>query len=245
MPAPPAAFLAALTDLRLDLPAEALARLGTYLDLLLEANRHFNLTAVRDPEEAWTRHILDSLVLLPALPAQGRLIDVGSGGGLPGLPVAIARPELAVTLLEATGKKCRFLEDTARALGLDQVTVLPGRAETVANDPAWREGFDVATARAVAGLPTLLELTLPFVRVGGELVALKGARAEEEAMRSGHALRCLGGGKPVLRRFPHPALAGACLVRVAKVKPTPAGYPRAPGKPGTDPLGGKSAPAAR
>lgn len=232
----PDSFRTALADLGAPLPDTALERLQAYLHALLEKNQHMNLTAVRDWDEAWTRHILDSLMLVPALPETGRFLDVGTGGGLPGIPVAIALPGLEVTLLEATTKKCRFLEEVVALLGLTNVRVLNARAETAGRDPAVRETFDFCTARAVGALPILLEITLPFLKVGGQLVAMKGTQAEEEASASGHALNCLGGGKPLIRRFDHPALPGACLVRVAKVKPTPPGYPRAPGKPASDPL---------
>jgi 16S rRNA (guanine527-N7)-methyltransferase len=236
MQAIPDAFHHALADLRLALEPATIDKLRDFLAHLLEVNEVMNLTAVRGWEEGWTRHLLDSLAILPHLPEQGRLLDVGSGGGLPAIPIAIARPGLSVTLLEATAKKCRFLEDAAARLGLTNARVWNGRAETAGHDPALRETFDVCTARAVGAMRVLAEYTLPFLRRGGELVAMKGSQAEEECAAAVTALRRLGGSRPVITRFDHPLLPGACVVRVRKEAPTPALFPRAPGKPASDPL---------
>ncbi|MFN8558291.1 MAG: 16S rRNA (guanine(527)-N(7))-methyltransferase RsmG [Dehalococcoidia bacterium] len=179
-------------------PAQ-LEQLRRYVRLLLTASARLNLTAVQDPAAVEQRHVAESLALVRLLeqvnllPAGGALIDVGSGGGLPGLPVAIVRPDLRVTLLDATGKKVAFLRETAAALGLGNVTPLHARAEDAGRDAAWRERFDVATARAVAPLATLVELLLPFVAVGGVAAAVKGARAAEEvATATGAIARCGG-----------------------------------------------------
>jgi len=223
--------------------------LRRYRDLLLEANATLNLTAVREPEAVERRHIAESLALVHALEAAGRLppgtraIDVGSGGGLPGIPLAIARPDVDVTLLEATGKKARFLERAARELGLANVRVLDRRAEEAAHDPDERERHDLALARAVAALATLAELTLPFVKVGGALAAVKGSRAEEEIAQAAGALTRCGGGE--VRSLPLPVepsplgVADATPVRlllVPKIAPTPMDLPRRPGMPAKRPL---------
>ncbi len=159
-----------------------LARIGDYLARLLAMNAHVNLTAITDPAEAWTRHAFDALTLLPGLagfPAGARVVDVGSGGGVPGIVLAIARPDLAFTLVESTTKKAAFLVAVAEALGLSNVTVRAERAEKLLAE-GLRGAFDVATARAVARLDTLLPWTAPFVRPGGRLLLIKGERAEEE-----------------------------------------------------------------
>ena len=215
--------------------------LHRYRDLLLEANATLNLTAVRDSVEIERRHIDESLAALRALESAGMLpggakvIDVGSGGGLPGIPLAIARPDLSVTLLEATGKKAAFLERAAKDLQLGNVRVLAARAEEAAHDPAEREAYDLATARAVAPLATLLELTLPFVRVGGALGAMKGSRAEEEIAAAGVALRRCGGGPPSIVPLTADA-AGVRLLIIGKGAPTPPDLPRRPGMPAKRPL---------
>lgn len=215
--------------------ADDLRRLGLYLALLHEANQSFNLTAVRDPEEMWIRHVLDSLTLLPLLadlPEQARIIDIGSGGGAPGLIVAVAQPGSHLTLVEATGKKARFLERASAEIGLTNVTVLQERAETLAHRPELRAGFDAALARAVGRIAVIAELTVPFVRVGGLILLTKGQHAEEELAEAKQALHML-----------HATVAGVVptptgrIVVVEKRRATPRTYPRRPGEPARAPLG--------
>ena len=149
---------------------EALER---YLRHLLEVNQTHNLTAVRDYDEAWTRHIEDSLQLLNVTDFRGkRVLDVGSGAGLPGMVLKIAEGSVDLTLLDATAKKVDFLRGAAKRLGLENVTCVHARAENYAHGPA-RESFDIVTARGVAALPALCELCLPFVRLGGLFLAMK------------------------------------------------------------------------
>jgi 16S rRNA (guanine527-N7)-methyltransferase len=223
-----------------ELPEPALASLAKYLDLLLEANQRFNLTAIRERDAAWHRHIIDSRTLAPALvelEAESTLIDVGSGGGLPGVPLAIARPDLRLTLLEATGKKARFLEECAQRLPLPSVRVLATRAETAGQDKAFRQQFDVAVCRAVGPMRELLEYTLPLVRVGGMLLAMKGPKAEAELAEAGDALDALGGGElQVYSAYPEGFGLDTVIISVIKDRPTPKGYPRAPGTPRQAPL---------
>lgn len=232
----------------MSIPAEALAlaqahgvalegalaeKLAAYLDLLLATNAEFNLTAVTHREEAWTRHIADSLSLAPELRTfaeDAQAIDVGSGGGLPGIPLAIAFPRMRFTLLESTGKKAHFLEETAKKLALGNVRVVSERAETFAQGKG-RERFDVATSRAVSRLPVLLELTLPFVRVGGASLAIKGEQAQAEVDESKRALALLFGVVSRVQRTPT-----GTVVRVDKTHATPARYPRRNGEPKRHPL---------
>lgn len=213
-------------------------RLGQYLALLLETNKTHNLTAVRDPDEAWTRHVLDSLSLLPliASAAARTVIDVGSGGGLPGLPLAIVMPDVHFTLLEATGKKARFLAQTADRLHVANVAVVNDRAETVGQDASHhRERYDLATARAVGRLPVLLELTLPLVGVGGHVLAIKGRQARREIEEAGPALRLLHG-----RIVDRVSTSTGTILVVRKTSRTPPEYPRRPGEPKRAPLGGSA-----
>lgn len=167
--------------------------------MLIAQNRVLNLTAVDSPDAVRIRHFEDSLAALPVLQRLAtsptpRLIDIGSGGGLPGLALAIALPDWSIVSVEATGKKTRFQDSVVQALGLTNVTIIQDRAETLGHDPAHRELYDFATARALASLAELAELALPFVRVGGSLVAWKGPRAEEEIAEAAAALEKLGGG---------------------------------------------------
>lgn len=205
--------------------------LKRYLELLLEQNRAFNLTAITDPDEAWTKHIEDSLSLLPELAdVQGAVVDVGSGGGLPAIPLAIARPDLRFTLVESTAKKARFLADAARTLGLANVRVESERAELLGQGPL-RGSFDAATSRACARLPVLLELCLPLVRVGGRKLAIKGEQATQEVVEAARALQLLHGKIVSTRRTPT-----GTVVRIDKLAPTSPKYPRRPGEPKRAPL---------
>ena len=212
-----------------------MAAFDRYRDELLDWNQRINLTAVREPSAVDELHFADSLAcLLEPLPAGALVLDVGAGAGLPGLPLKIARPDLRLTLLEATGKKARFLEHVVSVLGLEGVTVVNERAETYA--AAAREAFDVIVARALAALPTLLELTLPFCRLGGAVLAMKkGAALGEEVASAGRALQVLGGELAPEHTYD---LAGEqrAIVVVRKVRPTPPQYPRRPGVPAKNPL---------
>ncbi|MFK7992444.1 MAG: 16S rRNA (guanine(527)-N(7))-methyltransferase RsmG [Sandaracinaceae bacterium] len=188
--APPPGFTDALAAVGAPVSEAMLSSLGAYLAGLLAMNTRMNLTSVREPEAAWSRHILDSLTLLPQLEgvaSGGHLIDVGSGGGLPAIPIAIARPDLHVTMVESTKKKARFLRAISESLGLSRVRVKGERAEQLHGSMAGR--FDIATARAVARLSQLVPLTAPFVKRGGRLLLIKGQRAPEELADAAKTLR--------------------------------------------------------
>src|SRR5579884_2294056 len=218
------------------------ASLRAYAALLAAENARVNLTAVRSPAEIERRHLLESLALARLLEAHGALleggdlVDVGSGGGLPGIPLAIVRPGLRVTLLEATGKKAAFLEAAARDLRLTNIAVLTARAEEAGRDPAFRERFDLATARAVAPLAVLAELALPLVRPGGLLAAVKGSRVHEEVAAGRPAVARCGGRIDAVEPLPLTGAPALAVVLVAKVSPTPADLPRRPGIPAKRPL---------
>jgi 16S rRNA (guanine527-N7)-methyltransferase len=175
--------------------------------------------------------VRDSLVLLAHLGDARSVVDVGSGGGMPGIPLKIARPELRVVLVEADRRKAAFLVHAAARLELD-VEVVAERAETAGRGPL-RETFDVAVCRALAPMPALAELCLPFVRVGGRLLAMKGQVEEASA-----AIACLGGGPAEIVPAPSPAREHGVVVVVPKLTPTPDAYPRRPGLPTRRPLTG-------
>jgi 16S rRNA (guanine527-N7)-methyltransferase len=220
-----------LEDLPIDAPTEALLR--DYLERLLETNRSFNLTAITEPTEAWRKHVLDSLSLLPdlrELAAGSSVIDIGSGGGLPALPLAISLPALHFTLLEATAKKARFLEQTARELGLGNVSVVCDRAESFGRGPQ-RESFDATTSRAVSRLPVLLELSLPLIQNGGLSLAIKGEQAALEIDEAKNALLVLKAKVENTRRTPT-----GVVIRIRKTAATPLKYPRRAGEPKRAPL---------
>lgn len=176
----------------------------------------------------------DGLVLLDHLDQARSLVDVGSGAGLPGIPIKIARPDLEVTLIEADQAKAAFLVHACAALQLDRVEVVARRAEEAGHDPRLREAFDVAVARALAPLPTLAELCLPLVKVGGRLLAQK-TEAEDPAPAA-RAIEALGGELSRVHSSPSAARGAGTVVEVRKVRPTPERYPRRPGVPARKPL---------
>ena len=176
----------------------------------------------------------DSLVLLDHLGDAARVVDVGSGGGLPGLPLKIARPGLSMTLVESDQAKAAFLVRACAALGLHEVEVLARRAEDVGRDPLFRESFDVAVARALAPMPVLSELCLPLVRVGGRLLAQKTESEDIDAGR--HSIEMMGGTLQRVVIAPSPARSTGTIVIVDKVRSTPKAYPRRPGVPARKPL---------
>ncbi len=229
---PLAQFKEAVSAYGIELDPSEVAALSKYLDLLYEANERMNLTGVKDRGAAWMKHIFDGLTLVPILQqAEARsVVDVGSGGGLPGLVLAIVLAKIQFTLVESTGKKARFLQETAAKLGLENVRVLTERAE-VLGAGTLRESVDVVVSRAVARLPVLLELCLPLVRTGGHFVAIKGEQAAAEVASSVHALGELRG--VVVDQIRTPT---GTLVVVEKTGKTPRRYPRAAGEPLRRPL---------
>jgi 16S rRNA (guanine527-N7)-methyltransferase len=208
---------------------EVHAKLARYVDVLLRENAKLNLTRIRDPHEARSLHVADALSLLPHLPdpsANVKLADIGSGGGVPGLVLAIARPAWRVTLVESVAKKARFLAAAAKELGLDRVHVITARAED-AGFGSHRGSFDVVTSRAVAELAFLAEWCLPLLKAGGVMLAMKGPKAADELSAARVAIQRCGGSDAAILPVTTPVLpVGHVVVRVAKDRPTPADLPR-------------------
>lgn len=227
------------------LPPDLETRLLALRDRVLDENTRINLTALREPEKCWIGNVLDSLPLLEILGKIGdpkTLVDVGTGGGFPLLPLAIAMPEATLTGLDSTAKKIEAIRRIAKDRGIANLNLVAARAEDAARDPAHREKYDVATARAVADLSTLLEYVSPFVRVGGFIVLWKSLQAEEEIARSVTAQRALHAPFEFSHRYALPGDFGERQLLVfRKGAATPKGYPRPVGVPGKLPLG---APAA-
>lgn len=216
-----------------------LDRLARYHALLTEWNARIDLTAVLEPEEMVDRHYLDSAapLALGLIPQGARVIDVGTGAGLPGIPLCILRPDLRVTLLDAQRKRVTFLQAAIEALDLPAQAVHM-RAEDAARDEAHREAYDVAVSRAVAATPTLLELTLPFVRVGGRAIAWKGPGLQAELEQARRAAHLLGGALEGVLDAPVPGRDWQHVLLVcAKRQKTARQYPRRAGLPGKNPLG--------
>lgn len=241
-------------DLGLTLSARHLEMFECYYHELKKWNQRFNLTAITGYEEVQIKHFLDSLSCFLAFPSEtvGPLpnriplqldrrhiwcLDVGSGGGFPGLPLKILAPDIRMTLVDSTRKKVGFLQHMIELLELEDVEAVHARAEEIGHMPQHREQYDIVAARAVAHLPILCEYCLPLCHVGGRMVALKGQEAQEEAEESQEALDILGGALVEIKAVALPDLgSGHHLIAIDKVAPTPEKYPRRPGMPSKRPL---------
>ena len=218
------------------LTGRQLDQFGAYADLLLETNKSLNLTAITDPDEVAVKHMVDSLLVYNKERFH-TIVDVGTGAGFPGLPLKIYDSGMRVTLIDSLQKRLHFLEQVVKSLGLGQVRCTHARAEDAGKDPALREKFDVAVARAVAALPVLAEYCLPLVRVGGVFYAMKGSRYREEVDAAHHAVEVLGGKITEVRPVQLPGLTDhRAIITIEKVRPTPRQYPRKAGVASKRPL---------
>ena len=221
---------------------EIAEKLHAMLLRLQEVNSYMNLTAIRDEDGILVKHIADSLKIAKYIPKNAKILDVGCGGGFPSLPLAIARPDISVTSLDSTEKKVKYVGETAKLLGISSHTPLYGRAEELAHDPALRESFDIVTARAVASLPVLCELCLPFVKIGGAFVAMKSGDVEEELAASAAGIKKLGATPFAVHAFSLVSHEngvtpeGRTVLIANKLSPSPAAYPRAYAKIKKNPL---------
>ena len=221
------------------LTAEQIGQFSVYHEMLLDWNTRMNLTALTAPEDVAVKHIIDSLTAYDAALFDGArtLIDVGTGAGLPGIPLAVYVPHLTVTLLDSLNKRVRFLTEVTAAMGLQNVRCIHARAEEAARTVEHRAAYDIAVSRAVARLPVLLEYTLPFVRVGGTLLALKGRAYAEEQKEARRAAEVLGGGCIMARPVHLPGLDDVrAILTVTKERQTSAAYPRGGGAPTRRPI---------
>ncbi len=226
------------TEPGLDLTPAQWTAFQQYADLLHTWNQRFNLTAVRDPDEIWSRHFLDSLTCLRVMrgtPLQ-RVIDVGTGAGFPGLALKIAQPEMQLTLVESVGKKAEFCAEVVKMLGLENVDIQTARAEELGQRSQHREQYDWAVARAVAPLPILAEYLLPLVKIGGQMLAQKGREAKQETEQAENAFTTLGGELRQVMSVTLPGVDSRALIVVAKIHHTPDRYPRRVGIPAKRPL---------
>ena len=210
----------------LGMGTDLIPRLAGFAEMVLERNRVMNLTAITEPGDVAALHLLDSLELLPlAGMTSGSVVDVGCGAGFPGVPLAIAGPELRVTLLDSLGKRVDFLREACGKLGLENTECVHARAEEFAGER--RESFDYAVSRAVAALPVLCELCLPLVKVGGRMLAMKSSNSEEELRLAGRAIGLLGGKVEWVKDYTIPTTdVTHRVICIRKVSPSPAKYPR-------------------
>ena len=210
-----------------DIKAKKLHDLTTRM---LEVNKSMNLTAIKEERAIILKHYADSVAISPHIAQDAKIIDVGCGAGFPTLPLAIFRPDLRITAIDSTAKRIAYVNETARILKLDNVTAIAERAEVLGNSKDYRERFDYATARAVAALPTLTELCLPLLKVGGKFIAMKAQKADGELNDSISAIEKCGGKLLQSQAFELRDADAACEVRtiitVNKIKSTPKEFPR-------------------
>jgi len=211
-------------------------QLSSFYQLLIQGNNKMNLTALTSPFDVAEKHIADSLHLLSFLPREGKVADIGSGAGLPGIPLAVLRPDLSFILIDSLRKRCGFLQETAESLGLKNVIVLNLRAEEAGREPSLRGKCQGVSARAVARLPVLCEYCLPLLMPGGCFYAMKGDKAQEELLESSNVLKILHGVPKPLFEYVLKGGEQRALVIIEKTGNTPQEYPRRPGVPEKNPL---------
>ncbi|TET26667.1 MAG: 16S rRNA (guanine(527)-N(7))-methyltransferase RsmG [Dehalococcoidia bacterium] len=224
--------------LGLKLKERQLKQFEVYYQELIEWNKRINLTAITSYQDVQIKHFLDALTVTLALRGPiASLIDVGTGAGVPGLPLKIILPEIKLVLLEATAKKAAFLHHLKEKLALDNVEIVVGRAEEIAHQQQYRQQFDIALARGVAPLPTVVEITLPFCAVGGSFIAQQKGAISQEISQATRAISLLGGKLAEVIKVDLEEFADERqLIVISKVSPTPKPYPRRPGIPSKRPL---------
>lgn len=227
-----------LREFEIEIDSEKNNKLEKYRELLLEWNSFMNLTAITEEDDVNIKHFLDSLTIFKTGELDGKksVIDVGTGAGFPGIPMAIQNPDLEVTLLDSLNKRIKFLNKVVEETELGNVMTYHGRAEEFARKKEFRDAFDVSVSRAVANMSTLAEYTLPYVKPGGVMIAMKGSEYKEELKEAENAIKILGGEIKEVKEITLPDGILHSLIVVEKVKQTPKKYPRAGGKPKSKPL---------
>lgn len=223
-------------ELKIEISELQIEKFFKYKDLLIEKNKYVNLTAITDEKEILLKHFIDSLTINKYLDKDSSMIDVGTGAGFPGIPIKIIRDDVKITLLDSLNKRVNFLNEVIENLNLNFINTVHGRAEDMAYDLNYREKYDAVTARAVANLSTLSELCLPFIKVGGKFICMKGSSVEEVDEAS-KALEILGGKIVKIDKFVLPdSDIERNIVIINKVKETPNKYPRKAGTPAKEPI---------
>jgi 16S rRNA (guanine(527)-N(7))-methyltransferase RsmG len=208
---------------------EIIDKMYKMTEYMLEINKVMNLTAITEPEEVIAKHLADSVIAALYIEKGARICDVGCGGGFPSLPLAIARPDITVVGIDSTDKRINYVNDAASRLGLKNLTAITGRAEDLAQNEDFREQFDICTARAVASLPVLSELCIPFIKIGGSFIAMKGKMSQEEFSKASETLGCEKLDEGKITRYTLKTSDGEderSIVILKKISKTPAKYPR-------------------
>lgn len=225
-------------ELNIEISEKQNENLEKYAEMMLRYNEFMNLTAITEPDEIREKHFLDSItLLLSGKISEGcTLIDIGAGAGFPSIPVKIVRDDINLTMLDSLNKRINFLNDVIKELDIKNAKAIHSRAEDAGKNKELRESFDIATARAVADLAVLAEYALPFVKVGGYFVAMKGTAPAEEIENAKKAVREMGGEIEQVKEALLPSGIRHSLVIIRKVIPTPSKYPRKAGKPSKEPI---------
>ena len=216
-----------LNEFNIEISDNQLEKFDKYMRLLLEWNEKINLTSIVEPDEVKIKHFLDSLTVLKYIHDDDKVIDIGTGAGFPGIPLKIMKPDAKITLLDSLNKRINFLNIVIEELGLKNIETIHGRAEEFARNKMYREKYDVAVSRAVANLSTLTEYMLPFVKVGGKCICMKGANVKEEVDKAKNAIQELGGKIEKIDNF---YLSNndneRNIIIIKKIKETKSKYPR-------------------
>lgn len=232
-------LLAGAEELGINLSAQQIEELLAYKDIVVEVNQSMNLTSITEDRDFIVKHFLDSFTIGKAIDFTKvyRVLDMGTGAGFPGVPLKVLYPNISFVLADSLNKRIQFLKDTTEKIGLSKIDCIHGRAEDLGQDPKYRESFDVVVSRAVANLAVLAEYCIPFLKVNGTFLCLKGPNYEEELKESKKALRLLGGEMQeiVEVKLPFSDIVHYILV-IKKTKQTPTKFPRKPGKPTKSPI---------
>lgn len=230
-------FLEKLNKIQLNVNDEVLNKFWAYMTNLLEWNEKINLTAITEEDDIILKHFIDSLTILEYIPEKSNVIDVGTGAGFPGIPLKIVREDINMTLMDSLNKRITFLNEVINKLGLKKINAIHSRAEELAKMPEHREKYDIAVSRAVANLSTLSEYMIPFVKVGGKCICMKGSNIEEELETAKNAIKELGGEIEKVINFKLPDSDNERnIIIIKKVRNTKSKYPRKAGMPSKEPL---------
>ena len=224
-------------DLEINFSVEQLEQFFAYMNLLIEWNEKMNLTAIIEPEEIILKHFIDSITILKYIKDNSKVVDVGTGAGFPGIPLSIMNPTLKITLVDSLNKRLIFLEEVVKELGLNNIEIVHSRAEELGQNKKYREKFDISTSRAVANLSTLSEYLIPLIKIGGKVISMKAAGAQEEIKEANNAIKILGGEIDTIEEFYLPQSdIGRTIITIKKKKQTLSKYPRKPGTPSKEPI---------
>ena len=230
-------FTEYLSNIEINLNKKQIEQFYDYMKILLEWNEKINLTAIVKEEEIILKHFVDCLTILKNIEQGTKLIDVGTGAGFPGIPVKIARNDVEIVLMDSLNKRINFLNEVIEKLKLEKITTIHSRAEELGKNKEYREKFDIATSRAVANLSTLSEYMMPFIKINGKCICMKGSEIEEEKEQAKKAINVLGGKIQNIDTFSLPQSdIKRNVVIIKKEKTTPLKYPRKPGMPAKEPL---------